>query len=76
MAQDKPQGQPISNLFAKVKSAALSTAASVKRKINKLRATTKKRKKVDYSKRVDIYAQGQKRKKAMEAAGDLTFKKK
>ena len=70
MASDKPQGRPISNIFADIKSAAKSAVTSTKKGISKIMAKKKKKKKkVDYSKRVDIYAQGQKRKKKMEAAG-------
>ena len=68
------QGKEIKNLFASVRDAAVGVYNTAKSKINKLRATPKKKKKDKKKRRVDIYSQGQKRKAAMEAAGNYSSK--
>lgn len=59
---------PISKLYNKAKKTITGLFATGTKK------KKKPEKKPDYSKRVDIYARGQKRKQAMEDAGNLSTK--
>jgi len=64
---------PLSKLYAQAKKAVAGAATAAKKGLSSLFANKKKKKKKkkdpNYSKRVDIYAQGQKRKQMMEEAG-------